>query len=307
VTALIITRGLPGSGKTTCARAWVAGDRAHRVRVNRDDLRAMLDDGEFEKGVTEPRILAVRDAAILGALARGLDVICDDTNLPQRTARDLARLAKRAAAGFYVYDYTNVPLETCLERNASRTDKTPVPEAAVRGMHARYLAGRTYPLPLPEEPADGPDGTVPYEPKPGTPRAVLVDIDGTVALKGARSPFDETRVHEDRPNEPVVQVVRALIAAGLEIRYVSGRTEQCRDSTVAWLREHVISSTLPSDLFMRAAGDMRKDSIVKRELFDRHIRGTYDVACVLDDRDQVVRMWRGELGLTCLQVAEGNF
>lgn len=302
---LIITRGLPGSGKTTHARAWVAGDRANRARVNRDDLRAMLDDGAFEKGVTEPRILAARDATILGLLRKGLSVICDDTNLPQRTARDLADLARRASADFTVYDYTNVPLETCLARNAGRADKAPVPEDAIRDMHARYVAGKPWPLPVPTEPAAGDMAPAPYEPKPGTRKAVLVDIDGTTALKGARSPFDESRVREDRPNLPVIRVIMAMHAAGYAIVYLSGRTDACREATIEWLAAHVPEPF--AGLHMRPAGDMRKDSVVKRELFDRHVREQYDVALVLDDRDQVVRMWRDELGLACLQVADGNF
>lgn len=303
MTELLITRGLPGCGKTTYARAWVAADREHRARVNRDDIRAMLDDGQFVKGVTEPRILAARDAAILSLLVKGVDTICDDTNLPQRTARDLAKLAKRAGAGLTVVDLTGVPLATCLERNAARTDKHPVPADAIRDMHARYLAGRAFPLPLPEESADQADDLVPYEPKPGTPRAVLVDIDGTAALMVARSPFDETRVHEDRPNAPVITAVRAMSLAGHRVVFVSGRTDGCRDATEKWLAEHV---DVPFTLHMRAAGDGRKDSIVKAELFDAHIRDRYDVAFVIDDRRQVVDMWRS-LGLTVLQCADGNF
>ena len=304
MTHLRITRGLPGCGKTTYARAWVAEDREHRARVNRDDIRAMLDDGQFVKGVTEPRVLAARDAAILSLLSRGVDTICDDTNLPQRTARDLAKLAKRAGAELTVIDLTDVPLETCLKRNAGRTDKNPVPEDAIRDMRARYLAGRAFPLPLPEEPASEMDGVVRYEPKPGTPKAVLVDIDGTAALMATRSPFDETRVHEDRPNAPVIAVIRALAEAGNVIVFLSGRTDACRVATYHWLCLHVGVSF--QGLHMRAAGDGRKDAVVKRELFDRHIRDSYDVVCVLDDRDQVVAAWR-ELGLTCLQVAPGNF
>ena len=300
---LIITRGLPGSGKTTHARAWVEGDREHRARVNRDDIRQMLDHGEFVKGVTEGRVLAARDALILGLLAKGLNVICDDTNLPQRTARDLARLAKRSRADFCVYDYSNVPMETCLARNAARTDKPPVGEAVIRDMHMRYLNGKGYPLPQPEEPAEATAGAGLYEPKPGTPKAILADIDGTVALKGTRSPFDETRVHEDEPNEPVITVIRALSATH-RIVFLSGRTDGCRDATYEWLIEHV---PVPfQGLFMRPAGDMRKDAIVKRELFDQHIRERYDVTLVLDDRLQVIRMWR-ELGLTVLDVAGGEF
>jgi hypothetical protein len=57
---------------------------------------------------------------------------------------------------------------------------------------------------------------------------------------------------------------------------------------------------------MRETGDRRKDSIIKKEIFDRHIRDVYNIEFVLDDRNQVVELWRS-LGLTCLQVADGDF
>jgi hypothetical protein len=135
----------------------------------------------------------------------------------------------------------------------------------------------------------------------------IVDIDGTLAEKGTRGPFDWHRVGEDTPNEPVIEVVRALMAAGFEVRYVSGRMEQCREITVDWLRKHVMSSTLPSDLFMRADGDYRPDTVVKREIFEAHFAGKHDVAGVVDDRSKVVAMWRNELGLTVLDVAGHDF
>ncbi|CAM3425697.1 hypothetical protein [Stackebrandtia soli] len=134
--------------------------------------------------------------------------------------------------------------------------------------------------------------------------AVIVDIDGTVALRGDRSPYDEARVGWDAPNEPVIEVVKALHAAGNVIVFVSGRTEGCRADTVTWLGLHV-----PVDfaaLHMRRSGDARKDWVIKRDLYKKHIRSKYDVLCVLDDRNQVVEMWR-DLGLTVLQVAEGDF
>jgi len=60
------------------------------------------------------------------------------------------------------------------------------------------------------------------------------------------------------------------------------------------------------ELFMRPEGDMRPDNIVKAELFDTYVRDNYDVQFVIDDRDQVVDMWR-RMGLACLQVAPGDF
>lgn len=299
---LHITRGLPGSGKTYWAGSWAAEDVEQRVRVNRDDLRQMLNDGRFIKGVTEQRVIAVRDASISALLRKGVDVACDDTNLSQRNVRDLITLAHNTNSGFEVHDFTDVPVDLCVQRDAAR-DRT-VGEGVIRDLHTRYLRGRTLPLPLPDLAAEGADAAGRYEAKPGTPKTVLVDVDGTVALMGERRPYDWARVGEDTPNSPVIDVVRALFANGYRIVVMSGRDATCREATEAWLSQHLgVPYTGP---FMRAAGDNRKDSVVKVELFDRHIRDTYDVVCVLDDRDQVVRAWRG-IGLTVLQVAEGAF
>jgi hypothetical protein len=135
-------------------------------------------------------------------------------------------------------------------------------------------------------------------------KIVLVDIDGTVALMNGRSPYDWRRVGEDLPNPAVIAAVRAMHAAGHGIVYCSGRDAVCRPQTEAWLEQHVGVPYLA--LHMRPQGDSRKDSVVKREIFDTEIRDRYDVVGVFDDRQQVVRMWRS-LGLTVFQVAEGNF
>ena len=73
--------------------------------------------------------------------------------------------------------------------------------------------------------------------------------------------------------------------------------------TIKWLNDNGIKF---DDLYMRFTNDLRKDSIVKQEIYEMCIKDKYNVLFVLDDRDQVVNMWR-EQGLKCLQVAEGNF
>ena len=133
----------------------------------------------------------------------------------------------------------------------------------------------------------------------------LVDIDGTLALKGERGPYDWHRVGEDTPNEPVIEVVRALRKAGYGIVFVSGRMESCREDTVTWLNKHVFP-VLGMLLMMRPDDDYRPDDVLKREIWETKLRDLFDVAGVIDDRARVVAMWRS-LGLTCLQVAEGNF
>lgn len=300
MTTLTVYRGLPASGKTTLARAWVAEDLTRRARVNRDDFRVMCHDGTFIKGATEKQILTARDGAIRGLLRLDIDVVCDDTNLPSRVVRDLRRLAVKARAGFEVIDLTDVDIDTCLARDRARP--RPVGDEVIVDMYQRFVKGKPHPLPIPDEPS-GPT-LEPYEPKPDAPQAVLVDIDGTVALMCARSPYDETRVHEDRPNRPVIEAVRAMWLQGHDVVFTSARTEACKDATEAWLNEHW--GTGFAGLYMRAEGDMRKDAVVKAELFDRHIRDRWNVTAVFDDRRQVVDMWR-DLGLTVFHVAEGDF
>lgn len=142
--------------------------------------------------------------------------------------------------------------------------------------------------------------------------AVLFDVDGTLALmgKGApgrRGPFDWARVGEDDPNPPIIRLARLMWRSNYEVLFVSGRDEVCRAATVAWLINHgaVIGDGEPA-LFMRPAGDMRPDDVVKAEIFRRDIAPEFGVEYVFDDRNKVVAMWRG-LGLTCLQVADGDF
>lgn len=146
-------------------------------------------------------------------------------------------------------------------------------------------------------------------------QAIIVDIDGTVALRGGRSPYDWHRVLEDEPNRPVLTVVMAMQVLGYRTVFLSGRMEQCRADTALWLQRNglVQDHTDPMaclfgwDLFMRADGDMRPDDLVKDQIFQEHIEPYFDVLCVFDDRDKVVKMWREKHKLTVLQVAPGDF
>ncbi|HEX8531655.1 MAG TPA: 5'-hydroxyl kinase, partial [Cytophagales bacterium] len=149
---------------------------------------------------------------------------------------------------------------------------------------------------------------VPLQQDDTLPKVILVDIDGTIAERGQRSPFDWERVHLDTPKGHVVQLVKGLHRAGYGVIFLSGRDEVCRETTKAWIAQHFAWQE-PDDylLLMRGHRDQRKDSIIKRELFDGHVRDKFYVEAVIDDRNQVVDMWRRELGLTCLQVDYGDF
>lgn len=299
---LVFTRGLPGSGKTTYARNWVARNPGGRARVNRDDFREMLHDGYFEKGKTEQAILTACDASISALLKKGISVINDDTNLPQRRARELRRLADLHGADWEVVDLTSVSLEECIARDKQRGTKVGI--KPITDMHERFIKGVGLPLPLPLEDTSTGADRVPYVPNRNLPAAILVDIDGTVALKGNRGQFEEDKIHLDRPNVPVVEAIKNYWSLGYNIVFASGRGSGCYWETRKWLDENVTPHY--DALLMRPQGDMRKDFIVKYELFDQFIRDQWDIRIVFDDRNQVVDMWRS-IGLTVFQVADGNF
>jgi predicted kinase len=278
------------------------------VRLNRDALREALYgrvgilDHAAETSITTIQYTAAREA-----LDAGRDVIIDDCNLRARYCREWADLAAAAGATLNVIDLTTIPVDECVRRDEARGQAGVrwVGEKVIRDLHARYLAAG--PL-APPRTSDTPRAAQMYVPDPTLSDAWIVDVDGTLALgrfrePGRRSPYDWSRVGEDDPHRPVILLVGALADAGYRLVVMSGRSDICRDATHRWLTDHGIT---PDVLLMRQDGDYRPDHVVKGELFDRHVRGSYCVHGVLDDRDSVVAMWRS-LGLMCAQVAPGTF
>lgn len=313
MTKLVITRGLPGSGKTTYAKTWVSESAETRSRLNRDDLREMLHGGPHDyQRELEHKVTVAHQAAVLDLLKLGVDVICDDMNLQSRQVREWQKLATRARAEFEVVDLTNVPVDTCILRDLTRSMHGGrfVGSDYIQKKHSQFIKGKPYPLPWHSTGAI-PAPPEPYVPPKNKPRAILVDLDGTMALMNGRGPFDWWAVGEDLPNQPIVDLVwvysRSTWASNDEVIFMSGRDEVCRRQTQDWLEQLGFAN---HKLYMRPSlpdgVQQPKDSVVKLELFNRYIRYNYDVQFVLDDRNQVVRMWR-DLGLTCLQVAPGDF
>ena len=118
----------------------------------------------------------------------------------------------------------------------------------------------------------------------------------------------EGAVLQDTPNKAVVEIVVSMHRAGHSLVFVSGRHERTRQSSNYMIRQALGQHTPDNTLYMRRDDDNRADYTVKQEIFDIYFSGdrAKDILFCLDDRQQVVDMWRRN-GLTCLQVAEGNF
>jgi hypothetical protein len=139
------------------------------------------------------------------------------------------------------------------------------------------------------------------------PPVVICDIDGTVSWMQERSPYEYSKVMNDKPDEQLCHILNGYMKNGGKIIFLSGRegTEQCEEDTLQWLKTYLNYSD-NFQLFMRKKGDFRPDEIVKREIFENEIKDKYNVLCVVDDRNKVVNMWR-EIGLLCFQINDGNF
>lgn len=138
-----------------------------------------------------------------------------------------------------------------------------------------------------------------FQQNPSLDTVILCDLDGTISLLNGRSPYDASNCDNDALNVPVADVLKHY-----KVIFVSGRDEKYREPTLRFFKKHNISNYIA--LYMRKENDMRKDSIIKEEIYNEYIKDKYNVLFVLEDRNQVVELWR-KLGLTCFQVAEGNF
>ena len=291
---MYMTKGLPACGKTTWARERVETDRKsgiHTKNVCKDDIREMLDFSHWSR-YSEKIVIRVRDAIINECLSSRCNVIVSDTNLVKVHEENLRKMAKHHGASFEVVDFTDVSVSECLERDRKRGNK--VGPGVIMKMFNDHLK------------KENDVEMIEYD--PNIPDAIIVDVDGTIAIRGERSPFDYYKVMEDTPNQPVIDLVK-MLQQNFKVIIMTGRENiAVGDAKVAtltrqWVERHGI---IVEDLFIRAMGDHRPDWVVKKELFEQNVLGQFNVKWILDDRAQVISMWR-ELGATVLDVAGHTF
>ena len=294
----IVSIGISASGKTTDAEKWRAESPCDRAIVCRDVLRGVVLSEKFRLNISdkanlwslwkfgkedERKVTRLYESTLENCAKNNCDVYCADTNL---TAKFRYELIKRLESLGYEVEVREFPisLEEAWKRDEKRADSV-----GRDVIYKQYQQWKEY------------KGHDHYHNSVSLPAVVLVDVDGTLAhMNGKRGPFEWHNVHVDDCDDAVAHMVQMYASSGVRIVIMSGRDAICRAKTEQWLRDH----SIPFDeLHMRSADDMRSDVIVKRELFDNHIRGKYHVWAVIDDRPKVCRMWR-ELGLKVFQVGD---
>lgn len=265
-----ITVGISASGKTF----WASQQEA--VDINRDWIRSNVIDPctdwssyKFNKK-KENEVTLIQEQMVMDALSKGKDVIISDTNLNPVTRDKWITLLTDIGYDVEIKEF-EVSLETAWKRDSVR--KNGVGHSVIYNQYQKWLEYKARKT---------------YTPDTSLDKAVIFDIDGTLAQMNGRSPFDWDKVGTDDPKMFIVEMARFYKHLKYDIIVVSGRDGVCRGLTEEWLNKHMVPL---DEFFIRPEGDTRKDTIVKEEIFWRNIAPNYNVVGVVDDRPSVVRMW----------------
>lgn len=293
---ITLLAGPPGSGKSTLAKKMVEDTGA--TYINQDSQKAGHMDIFFD------------------AVLNGKDIIVDRMNFnkPQRAKYlEYAKYKQPSYESEIIVLHENY--ETCIARVRARfgNHETINEERAARGALQTFFTKY-------ERPVEGEADKLTFIYPPGLKEKVIVcDLDGTLCdcehrRHHVRKPAGEKKnwaaFFADIPKDPVILPVAEIIGKFMpkyKIIFCSGRDDNQRKITVEWLIENLgIYEHDDYKLYMRDRHDSRQDSIVKENILDFELLTRYSPYFMLDDRDQVVKMWRRR-GFMCLQVAEGDF
>jgi predicted kinase len=308
---VIILRGAPGAGKSTIASNIVCNGYLNTGNfgyVNKDKLR------QKNPLLPERDIHALQTEKILLNLNSGNNFIVDNTHSHVRAVNEVKAMAAQYGANVFTINlFETIPVSVAIKQDLKRIANEPdkyVGASVIRKMYMDYAREnkRSY----------SEFGDIEYS---ATESPVLVDVDGTVALipeahrlrylGSTKKDWDGfySEIPNFKPNLPVIKAVNALRVAWpikQPVIFVSGRNENYRAATEAWLRDVVGIPYFM--LLMRGFNNFKPDTEVKERLFNDYIAPNFEVKDVIifDDRNSVVQKWR-DMGLTCFQVAEGDF
>jgi predicted kinase len=288
---LICTVGISGSGKTT----WAESQDAYNI--NRDTCRFVLFcNGVFDWSLykftkeREQRVTQVCEAEFNIGVAVKRDIIVSNTNLNQK---DIDHWKAKAESVGYEFEvkYFPITLEEAFKRDSKRGALAVGREVLIQQWQ-KWLVISGYKR---------------YVPDVSKPKAIWIDIDGTLAINTHRGHHDYDKVGTDTPRLEIISMLKAWIKQdNLQPIFMSGRPESCRENTYTWLQKY-----FPQEeygylyLYMRTTGDSRSDRIVKEELFWGYLAPNWNVVASVDDRPRVVRLQQ-DLGIeTVINVQKG--
>ncbi len=319
---IILTVGIPASGKSSWTKTEISKDPDNWLRINNDDIRAMANGSNYSSQY-ENMITNIRRYLIQEGLKQNKNIIIDNLNLNKRHFEDACNIAKSSGKDVQVLEKLFfIDLDEAIERDSKREGKSKVGEDVIKKWW-KDSGGKQFKFTNPKVEVFTKEAQMYEEPiiaNANLEDGIMCDLDGTTSLfnvrkkdgtieiryPGAhiRDPYDASNCDEDSINPMVAEAVKLFQGAGKHIIFCSGRENKYEEPTVRFLNKHF--PNMPYVLHMRKSGDFRKDSIVKSEMYENKIKPKYNIKLCIDDREQVVNYYRS-LGLTVWQVAEGKF
>lgn len=297
---VILIKGISGSGKSFWAADFLKNNPDFR-EVNRDNIRMSLYGQEKMWQGDEKRVTEIQVGTIKCLLHDGYNLVISDTNLNPKISNRLVRLANDYGAEVEWKDFTNVPLELCLERDAKR--QYPVGESVIKRQYYKYIMGNEFYREPYLKPQDK-----------SLPAAVIFDVDGTLTEgPHERSPYDMAQVMQDKPNVYVMSMLTMFVETGVRTFIFSGREEKAYDDTVEWLNNHLnyVKVALDSGLLslhMRPNNvlgvNADGDDVVKERLYQEFVKDKFHVVAVFDDRLRVCKNVWYKHGLPLFRVGD---
>jgi len=143
---------------------------------------------------------------------------------------------------------------------------------------------------------------------------IIFDVDGTLMDIEHRKHFVQNKPKDwkqfmaemvnDSPRKEIFAIAHEAKKNGHRIIVSSGRNERDRELTTRQLNGEGL---FPDIFLMRADDDYRSDDLVKKDLLNEMREKGFNPILAVDDRNQVVEMWRAN-DIPCFQcVEDGNF
>lgn len=285
-----ITIGPSSCGKSTWAAKFLEENR-NTVQIERDQIRfECFSDRERNwtkykfNNKNENIVTMIYNQVLNRAFNEGKNLLLTDTWLNNKYRNQIINRLEKEGYEVIIKDDWDITWDILYKRNIQRLGGIPTSQLWLQWQ--RWLDYKEIKR---------------YVPDLSKPPAIICDIDGTLAdHKEVRGPHDEDKVHLDKPIILIIDLVQGL-SDKYKILFFSGRSEKCRDATAAWLVKHVTYCT-DFQLYMRKAGDRRRDSIVKEEMFWEYAEPHYNIVASIDDRNTVVRDTWSKLGIKCIHV-----